>query len=173
MATGGFTLLELLIVLAVAALVMAIVVPRIGRLPSGLVVEKACGDLENAIYHAARRARVTGHPTRLVFDLEGKKATVEDSGGGATVAPPSSEATDTAAADKRGPDESLVHPLDEAIEWKAPEQDTEAAAKPAFVFYPNGEAAGVPLAFAVRGRALILDVDRLTGRPLVHPAAKE
>ncbi|OPZ28785.1 MAG: hypothetical protein BWZ02_01191 [Lentisphaerae bacterium ADurb.BinA184] len=161
-----FTLLELMIVLVVAAVLMAVVIPRIGRLPAGLVVEKACGDFENAVYHAARRARVTGKPTRLTFDLDRHTATVEETGG---APPPPADDAEAAAEDRAEgrPTEPLVHPLDEAIGREAADGTSEPDSAPVFVFYPNGEAGGTTLPFRVRGRSLVLDVDPLTGRPLI------
>jgi hypothetical protein len=59
------------------------------------------------------------------------------------------------------------YPLPNGIEWHLEDWDAAVYGPPAFTFYPNGECSGLRLEFNAGSRRLRLEVDRLTGSPLV------
>ena len=67
--SAGFTLIEMLAVVAIFSLLVAIVAPNIGRL-SGRTLQAAADDLAARLELARQRAVVTGVPHRLWIDLD-------------------------------------------------------------------------------------------------------
>jgi type II secretion system protein H len=65
----GFTLIEVIAVVAIFALLVAVVAPNLGRL-SGRTLRGAADDLASRLELARQRAVVTGVPHRLWIDLD-------------------------------------------------------------------------------------------------------
>jgi len=190
----GFTLLELLITVAILAVILTLALPRIGRLPARLQAEQCLSALRSALDEAGLRARATGTAVRLTLVLDAGDQSSrfvvapvnEDplalSLGGASSTMASS-APPPAASAPEGPDgaarsaSALIpgassYPLPAAVVW---ETETVQAATaegedgPSFVFLSTGEAGGPTLEFTVRKQRYRLDVDRLTGRVDIRP----
>jgi type II secretion system protein H len=68
---GGFTLLEVIVVLAVVALGAVVVVPRVGAV-RGVVVDVEARRLADAVAFGRERAILSGTTMRLVLDAEGR-----------------------------------------------------------------------------------------------------
>jgi prepilin-type N-terminal cleavage/methylation domain-containing protein len=64
---AAFTLIEILVVVAIVALALALAAPRIGRLPSTVQAEYCVSAVRTALDVASLRARTTGRPCRLVL----------------------------------------------------------------------------------------------------------
>ena len=62
-----FTLMEMIAVLAIIGLALALVLPRIGRVPARVAVAGAVSQLRTAARDAGMRARATGRPCQLVL----------------------------------------------------------------------------------------------------------
>jgi hypothetical protein len=167
---------------ALLALVMTLVLPRIGHLPARLQAERCVSAVQAALDETGLRARATGRPFRLllVADEESSRFTVSAevsdplalplSGAAAPAAPPATAATPSTVAGIH--DNALVpgaseYVMPEAVKW-TPESLQEGTVAgdegPALVFYSSGEAGGPPLEFAVGKRHYRVEVDRLTGR---------
>lgn len=67
-----FTLMEMLVVAAVLAIVLGLVAPRVGRVPSRVQAEYCVSAVRTALDVAALRARTTGQACRLVLVPEGE-----------------------------------------------------------------------------------------------------
>jgi general secretion pathway protein H len=65
--TGGFTLVELVVVLAVLAVVTAFVLPSIRRGSDGLQVRSAAGRVASLLREARQRAVTQRRPTRVAL----------------------------------------------------------------------------------------------------------
>ena len=175
----GFTLLEILIVVALLAIVMTLALPRIGHLPARLQAERCVSAIQAALDETGLRARATGRPFRLllVADEESSRFQVSAEVSDPMALPLSGAATPTTvpsepSATPADHDSGVVpgaseYVLPDAVKW-APESLQAGTASgddgPALVFYGSGEAGGPPLEFVVGKRRYRLDVDRLTGR---------
>ncbi len=74
---AGFTLLEILVVMALVAVVAAVMATRIGN--SSTVVLRASGRVvESELEFAAQRAMATGRAQRWVVDLDGQRFRIEE-----------------------------------------------------------------------------------------------
>ncbi|MCX5662298.1 MAG: prepilin-type N-terminal cleavage/methylation domain-containing protein [Planctomycetota bacterium] len=67
----GFTLFELILVLAVLALMAAAITPSLGRFTRGRRTTDAAGQMLAVIQYAQERATQTAWPHRLVVDAQG------------------------------------------------------------------------------------------------------
>lgn len=178
----SFTLLEILIVVALLAIVMALALPRLGRLPARLQAERCVSAVQAALDETGLRARATGRPFRLVLiaDEESSRFTVSAvasdpltlplSGTSAPVATAPAGAEPSAAADAHASGVvpgATEYAMPDAVKW-TPESLQEGTVAgedgPALVFYSSGEAGGPPLEFIVGKRRYHLELDRLTGR---------
>jgi len=173
-----FTLLELLIVLIIIGLVLALILPRVGRLPTGLRVRSATAQFRTAFRDAANRARATGAIVKLTLNTEENlfrleeivppaPVAVADSAAAAPDAarplkPGSAAAPETARRRYGGPKE---YPLPKGLDWHLEHSEADLNGPPYFIFYPNGEAAGTAIELSAGPRRFRLEVDRLTGRP--------
>ena len=71
----GFTLLELIVTLAVLALAVAVVTPAIGRGTDGLRVRAEVAGFAATLRHAREQAITTQRPYRVVVDNDGHRLT--------------------------------------------------------------------------------------------------
>ena len=180
LATHGFTLLELLVVICILALVFALALPRLGRLPARLEKEHCLSALRAALDNGGLRARATGQALRLVLVSTGGSSQFTAAAlPAAPLTVPVAVGLPTASAGGQPTDGDGAAPaagllpetgaaVPKAVEWDEEslrEGTREGEEGPAFTFYGNGEAGGPTLVFTVRGQRFSLDVDRLTGRP--------
>jgi type II secretory pathway pseudopilin PulG len=171
-------LLEILIVLAIMSLVLAVVLPRIGRLPKRLAVENAQSAVRLAVVEVGMRARASGRPLRLILDVDEGCFLVEsmpsESIGGSELQPSPLGPAGMGAEEQAGHILSTLsrYEIPPGVEWRldlgGAEDLVDEEGRPVYAFYPSGEATGSPAVFTVAGRTFELDVDRLTGRPIIR-----
>lgn len=169
MERGGprrFTLLELAVVMLLLAMMMALVIPRVGRLPRRIAVRTLVSTVETAFRDAGLRARGSGEMVTVTAEPEGNRLEVkggvpradqqggEGGGEGSAVSPVA-------------PQSHYVFP--KRTEWSMGEWEATATEDevPVYRFLPNGEAEGPVMTLALRGSRFEIVVDALTGRPLV------
>lgn len=141
---SGFTLLELLIVLALLGLMLALVPPSFsGRLQS-LNVRGAALELADTLREARSRALFDNRPTWV--ELTAAPDYRADNAERATTLP------DTAQIDFRA---------DASLDWRMLEFDD---APLRLRFYPDGSSAGGELRLRDQGRVYVVAVDWLLGR---------
>lgn len=165
-----FTLIEILIVLAIIAIGLALVGSRIGIIPSRVVVRKAKTDLETAFSEARMRARTTGQPTVLNLEVNENRLRLQDlkrtnayenwlNASGSDQTMPSTTSDEMS-------EESFQqsYNLEQDIEWDLRNQRAFSKENLDFFFYPDGDATGPEVIFTLRGYIFRLAVARLTGK---------
>ena len=160
-----FTLLEVLMVLAIVTVTLCVALPNLAKLPARVRARLAAGAVREALRQASLRARTTGKTVNVVLVVDGGRSTLALDGTGA--GGPSGYVADlqglartahgAAMARKRGGEGSLTWELPEGVEWDDPPSTP-------FVFHPSGEAGGPRLAFTIAGRRYEVSVEPLTGR---------
>ena len=77
---GGFTLLELIVTLALLAVVMALVMPSIGRGTEAVRTRAEVAAVAALLRHARERAIVSGKPQAVVVDMTLQRVSVRGGG---------------------------------------------------------------------------------------------
>jgi general secretion pathway protein H len=75
--TSGFTLIEIIIVICLVAVLGGTIVSGSGMLSSNRL-RSAAGLIVTAVRLAVTRANTTGHPVRLVFDIDASRLLLEE-----------------------------------------------------------------------------------------------
>ncbi len=164
-----FSLIEIMVVLLILGLVLAVVMPRIGATPLGLRVASTFSTLRNACAAASTQARATGQPVRLYFDFGNNELRPEPEGESSAF-----DQQPASAVELEKPVGSLfrgtqLYRLDPTVLLNLEEIDPPLDARElSFVFYPSGEATGPRLPITIGRRWFTIDVDRLTGKPIIR-----
>src|SRR5258705_11080344 len=77
---GGFTLLELIVTLAILAVVVALVMPSIGRSTEGVRMRAEVAGFSALLRHARERAIVTQKAQAVVVDVAAQRISVRAGG---------------------------------------------------------------------------------------------
>jgi general secretion pathway protein H len=136
----GFTLLELIVTLAVLAVTAAVVAPAIGRGTDSLKARAEVASFAATLRHAREKAITTQRPHRVEVDTEAHRVSI--------VAPPASE-EDKEVRETRTLSSRLT---------------IEASPSPEVTFDPRGIATGVDFKLTSGGIVYLVTVDQLTGR---------
>ncbi len=136
----GFTLLELIIVLVIAAAMVAIVPPLIGNALPGAQLKSASRQLAAGLNYARNHALVSREEAVLVLDLEKKDFSVS------------------------GRSKTFVLPGDLELELFTAKSEMLAEKKGGIRFFPDGGSTGGRITLSNGKRAYAVDVDWLTGR---------
>jgi general secretion pathway protein H len=137
---AGFTLLELVVALAVVGLALAVVTPAIGRGTDGLRARSQVASFAATLRHARERAISTQRPRRVVVDGSGHRVSVVTPAGG----PDEREVIETRALSSR----LAIEPLDASE----------------VLFDARGGASGGDFKLTSGSIVYRVTVDRLTGR---------
>jgi type II secretory pathway pseudopilin PulG len=171
-----FSMIEVVVVAAIMAMILALVAPQVVRMPTGVVVRKTADEIISLFRTASLRARTGGERVILVLDPEGDRFSLE-SGGGATaeavVLGEDAGGRDgvTNAAVPEGDDPYLPFrevQLPDEVEWDVDPKrlwggpDEHGLYR--FVFSPGGEASGPDFTLVLRRRVLAFRLDPLTAR---------
>lgn len=157
-------MLEMIVVATIIGLALALVAPRVGRLPSGLLVKRTISELRAAFRTASVRSRATGGVVELVLDAEHTSLQLRDRGGGATLLRRDGDAPVRPAGSVFAGVEEFKLPRGAA--WELDDRNATDEHGVRFSFFPNGEATGPPIRLELAGRQLAFEVDRLTGQLL-------
>ncbi|MDD5722758.1 MAG: GspH/FimT family pseudopilin [Syntrophales bacterium] len=165
--TGGFTLLELIVVLIIIGIASALVVPRIVGGMGSLDVKAASGKVAASLRYARSQAVSRKVQYAAVFDLEHNRLTIVSSGEGAD----EKDEDDAESGETPGELQEKTYDLPERVFFermpvedeyvKDEEIDAESFR---IVFYPSGGSDGGGIVLANdRGRRFIVRVDIITG----------
>ncbi len=164
----AFTFFEMLIVAVILAIVTAVVIPSLTKLPRRLEVESALTGIRTAIDETSMRARATGKALQLTLDTEESAFEVKEYSSELENVqgwkPPLKQSEETEARQGVAISQKSSYPLAKAIEWNT---DGLGADEIAFAFFEDGQASGKTLYFSIGKQNYVLDVDKLTGAALI------
>ena len=140
----GFTMLELLVVLAIAASVMAVALPQFSRMASLFAVKSATRELAAALRSARSEAIAGQRDVALMLDVQARTYRLA----GAT----------------------RLRRLDPQLELKllAAQNEVSNPQVGAIRFFPDGSSTGGRVTLAATGQSYVVDVNWLTGRVAIH-----
>jgi len=138
--TRGFTLIEILVVLALAGLILAVTPPLLSKAMPGLQLKSTARELAAGLRFARSRAVSQRTEAVLTLDLEARSATVS------------------------GRDKSLSIPEEFDVELVSTRGEMESDTQGSIRFYPDGTSTGGRITLGYKGGGYDLDVDWLTGR---------
>ena len=137
---SGFTLLELIIVLVIAAAMMSIVPPMISSALPGTQLKSASRQIAAGLNYARNHALTSGKESTLVLDLEKKTFVVSGRG------------------------KTYDLPGDLALKLFTAESEMLSEEVGGIRFFPDGGSTGGRITLSSGQRAYAVDVDWLTGR---------
>lgn len=162
--TPGFTLLELLVVMAIAGVLLSVVVPAASRLTGTGGPGAAARDLARLLARTGQRAALTGLPHGVEVDL--------DQGRVAVKVPLGSEGSYGREVPVPGPEFTLAIPRGVTARWiAAPPRPAGLTSLPRLTFASDLTCEGLALVLHGSGPSVLVRVDAVTGRPSIEPAA--
>lgn len=147
---GGFTLLELLVVILIMAVMVGVAAPRFSRTFSRLQLQASAYDMAKLLTYASKRAVARGEMLRIHFDPQGRRYWLAK----AQEAPPAGE------PERVGSKFGRISSVPEAI-------SLEPSAR-AVTFYPDGRADPFEMFMLDRQHGYRLTIDVWTGRVTVR-----
>ena len=140
----GFTLLEIIVVLAIGVAALAMIAGMVFRGPSTSDLKAAARTLASGLRQAQTTAMVTRRDALLTLDLEAREYYL--------------------------PNDSQPHKLPDNLELKLFTAQSEAVSekKGAIRFYPDGSSTGGRITVQSGERKFLVDVDWLTGRVAIN-----
>ena len=157
----AFTLIEVMVVLAIVMLLVGISFNFIGRLPSGLLLRSTAAGVDDLLASAQNRALFQGKRIDVSFDPEGKILSI-----GKVVSTGQVKSTVEGKATfdsiKRLKGDKYVIPPDIEVEY--PDYADDA---PVFRFFPDGTAAGGEMRISIKKNTISITVSQLTGIVLI------
>ena len=166
-----FTFFEMLIVAVILVTVTAVVAPQLTKFPRRLEIEKALTEIRTAIDETSMRARATGKALQLELNIDESSFDVKEySSELANVqgwVPPLKQTEETQAMLNVAISQKSSYPLSSVIEWHPEETGLKDSEEIAFAFFEDGQASGHTLHFSIGKLNYVLDVDKLTGAPLI------
>ena len=149
--TRGFTLLELIVTLAVLGLVTAVVAPAIARGTDALRARAEVAGFAATLRHARERAINQQRPHRVIIDAREHRMSIV--AGVAEGVPARRETREPADGEERGTVRAL-----------SPRLTIDALNTSDVVFDPRGVASGGEFKLTSGGIVYRVTIDRLTGR---------
>ncbi len=142
----GFTLIELIVVLAIAGLIMAVTPPLLSKAMPGLQLKSTARHIAAGLRFARGRAVAQRTEAVLTLDLEARAVSIS------------------------GREGSLSIPDDLSIELVSAVSELEDENLGRIRFFPDGTSTGGRITLGYRGNGYDLDVDWLTGRVSIAAA---
>ena len=172
MKSHPFTFLEIIVVAMIMVLVAVFAIPQVAKTPRRLEVEGALSSIRQAVREVGMRARATGTPLLLVLDEEAGEFKVEQLSDNLVKwqdwQPPVKKTEEAVVASVVAFQSKTSYPISGGVEWLPAETGLDQYESVSFAFFEDGQAAGKPLRFRVGGRYYQMDVDCLTGAPLIE-----
>ncbi len=167
----AFTFFEMLIVAVIIAISTAVVAPSLSKYPRRLGVERALTEIRNAIDETSMRARATGKPLQLVLNIDESSFEVQEYSSDLESVkgwvPPLKMSEETETVQNVAISQNSSYSLSNNIEWHPEETGLDNSEEIFFAFFEDGQATGKTLYFNIGKQGYVLDVDKLTGAPLI------
>ena len=157
----GFTLLELLVVLAIVGIISALLAPRMIGSMSNVNLKTATKNIAAGLRYARSQATWERIPYRAVFDFEKNLVTIK-----AVEEDTEKDPQDHPADDKDGEIPSKSYPLPEGVKLRAAVSGDEIVDTQTFeiLFFPSGGTSGGEVFLQNdRGKRTHIRVDFITG----------
>ncbi|MCK5843900.1 MAG: hypothetical protein KAG97_04275 [Victivallales bacterium] len=148
-----FTLVEIMVVIAILILVSALAYSYIGKTPSTLNLRKTACEIERVLLTARLQASLRGTSRDVVFDSESKTfslAEAAEAGRGAEI--------DSEMSAEGGCRESCGIPENIAVSFSGSNVD-----EPRFTFFSDGSASCPETRLEFKGHVILVSVSKLTG----------
>ena len=164
-----FTFFEMMVVVALVALITALVAPKVTTTSKRMIIESSLTGIRQAVSETAMRACATGQSLTLTLDQDASAFRVSQ-----TPTLPANNWTPSQVQTTENQAGAAIiagkptYELDKNIEWQPGDSGFGMTDNVEFAFFPDGQASGRSLRFAIRNRQFQLDVDRLTGNPLIQ-----
>ena len=161
----------MLIVAVILAITTAVVAPSLSKYPRRLEVESALTGIRNAIDETSMRARALGKPLQLVLNIDETSFEVKDYSSDLENVkgwvPPLKKSEETETVQNVAISQNSSYSLSKKIEWHPEESGLDDSEEISFAFFEDGQASGKTLHFNIGKQSYVLDVDKLTGAPLI------
>ncbi len=139
----SFTLLELICVMAISALLVGIIIGRVGKVPAYLSFKNALSNISNVLDEASNQSELTGRQVVIVYD-------------NGILYPKDNELK------RRVSYLSYRIPpfIDVSFNNHSPDNKQ-------FVFFSDGSSSGPDMNFSFKGHTAVLKLSKLTGMPTI------
>jgi type II secretion system protein H len=144
-AQPGFTLIELIVVMAILALATALTMPRLGPQLTTAKMRSAATSLASLVGMARYLSVATGHSLEIVLSLEDANLLLRQTG------------TTTAMASRHF-DDGI------GIFWVRVQGNAVRSGNARIVFHPDGTATDAAVSLRGKGQRLLLTLDPASGR---------
>jgi len=134
----GFTIVEMLVVLAILAIISALALPALRKVPDGVVLRTTTGELLSALKTTRGSAISRNMPTAFVFDEE--RRTFLPSGAPAVGLPPTVQ-----------------------MEMKTADFKEAGSGSRRILFFPDGSSTGGDMRLTIGSRSMAICISWLTG----------
>lgn len=166
-----YTLVEMLIVTLIVAMLFAVILPKVTRSPRRMAVEQAQTTIRQVMMEAGSRARASGRVQHVLLQPADDGSTLTIQAGEAQNL--SREWLPPMDSVAEGPVTKILNSVDvfslpSSVVWQDADDYADDDGICSFVFYPDGQAFGPDLNFAIGDEEFLLSVDHITGRPLIQ-----
>lgn len=139
----NFTLLELICVMAISALLVGLVIGRVGKVPAYLSFKNALFNVANVMDEASNRSELTGKKIVILYD------------NGSLY-----------------PEDNRIKRSGSMMSYQLPpfvdvSFNSNVPNKKQFVFFPDGSSSGPDMSFSFKGHTATLKLSKLTGMPVL------
>lgn len=146
-----FTLLELIVVLAITVLIVSVVSVSVGRKPSFITIDDASNKIQAVLLEGSIMSLAQGRKVSVIFYPDSRQFSVQNSG---------AETESLMDIENKEYKNFSTYTLPEDIEIEFDEYMTEL---PEFFFFPDGSASGPGLKIMYKGHAFYIYASPLTG----------
>lgn len=173
-----FTLIELLIVLAITGIVLGVALPNLITKPAGILKKDTIVKIESAFTQAKLMAMASGEKSTLVVDLNKKLIVVEPTRNKENYGqllnqlrnPELEDFEDQSKSNEPVIFKKIYQEMDKGVSFEAEADDLEEnlsteTSIARYHFYSDGEAFGPEITVNIGTAKYVLNVDKLTGKP--------
>lgn len=139
----NFTLLELICVMAISALLVGLIIGRVGKVPAYLSFKNALSNISNVLDEASNQSELTGKKVVILYD-------------DAELYPKNDELKRSVSY--------LSYKIPPFVDVSFNDNSPD---NKQFVFFPDGSSSGPDMKFSFKGHIASLKLSKLTGQPVI------